>query len=336
MNTFLVGEVGLEQTNLKIIKVKVLSSQTTVINEAHLDNKNYNSFLHLLTEFLSGHASHAKGILIVPGMVVENRFERRTGFPWKSIDGVELAKALQIPFLRLISKVEAISLYYKFLKNPEIHEFNPQYINYSDKRLFVYLGEEVQTSLLVSTVGSNKSAPPDQKVLLSAAGNTSFCPKTPFDFEFQQFLKKELALGPNEVPSFQHMLSNKGIVNIYRFVCGQTKHPTPQNFSYANFVSELKSGSTIAEETAQYYFELLGNFLYSVALSYIPEGGIYLFGADFCRMVAYFRDCNPFILETLKNNFLLDGHLKPRLSEFRLCAYIGESDLDFDKVLKYL
>lgn len=336
MNTFLVGEVGLEQTHLKIVKVKVLSSQTTVINEAHLDNKDYNSILHLLTEFLEGNSAHAKGILVVPGLVVENRFERRTGFRWKSIDGIELAKALQIPFFRLISKVEAISLYYKFLKNPEIHEFNPQFVTYPDKRLFVYLGEEVQTSISVLTVGQTKSALPDQKVLLSAVGNTSFCPRTPFDFDFQQFLKKELALGPREMPSFQHMLSNKGIVNIYRFVCLKTKQEVPPNFGYANFVTELTSGSSAAEEAAQYYFEVLGNFLYTAALSYLPEGGIYLFGADFCRMVAFFRDYNPLALETLKNNFLLDGHLKPRFSEFRLCAYIGESDLDFDKVLKYL
>jgi glucokinase len=336
MNTFLVGEVGLEHTNIKIVKVKVLSSQTTVINEANLENKNYNSFLHLLTEFLNGNTSHAKAIIVVPGIVVNNKLNRRVGLPWNTIDGLELAKALQIPFFKIVSKIEAISLYSKFLRTSDVIELNPKYVAYPDKRLLVYIGEEVQTTISVASNPNAQTTLTDQRILPSAGAHTSFCPRNERDFKFQQFLKKELGLKDNQVPSFQHMLSTKGIVNIYCFMSQVSKKEVPSKFNYKLFVSELKKDAEIAIETVAYYMEILGIFLYTMSAAYLPEGGVYLFGGDFCKMMTMLKQNESECLGILLENFLVNGHLKPRMAEFRLAVCSGDAELDFDQVLKHL
>lgn len=337
MNTFLVGEVGLEQTNIRIIKVKVLSSQTTVINEANLENKKYNSFLHLLTDFLNGNTSHAKAIIVVPGIVVENKLERKTVLPWNTIDGLELAKALQIPFFKLVSKIEAISLYSKFLRTSDVIELNPKYVPYPDKRLLIYIGEEIQTTISVANNPHAQTALTDQRILVSAGANTSFCPRNERDFKFVLFLKKELGFEENQVPSFQNMISSKGILNIYSFLSQEAKKEVvPSKFNYKVFVNELKKDSELAIETVAYYMEILGIFIYTMSAAYLPEGGIYLFGGDFCKMMALLKQRESECLGILLEHFLVNGHLKPRLSEFRLCACTGDSELDFDQVIKYL
>jgi glucokinase len=336
MNTFLVGEVGLQQTNIKIVRVKSLSYQTTIVNEANLDNKDYNSFLHLLTEFLNGNTSHSKAIIIVPGIVRNNRLDRKIGLCWKSIDGLELAKALQIPFFRLVNKVESISLYSKFLRMTDTIELNAQYVPYTDKKLFVYLGEEVQTSIIVSSSPHNQTGLSDQKVVLSAISLNSFCPKNSKDFEFQLYLQSALELKGNQIASFQNMLSTRGILNVYCFLSDRCKIEIPNKFNYKVFISELKKGSKIAVETVDYYMEILGNFIYTACAAYLPEGGTYLFGSDFCKMASYLRDKSPETLKIISNHFLVDGHLKPRFSEFRLSVCTGEPDIDFDQVIKHL
>ena len=336
MNTFLVGEVGLQQTNIKIIKVKVLSSQAIVLNEASLENKNYNSFLHLLTEFLNGNTSHAKAIIVVPGIVVNNRLERKTDLPWRSIDGLELAKAFQIPFFKLVSKIEAISLYSKFLRTSDVIELNQKYVPYTDKRLLVYIGEEIQTTISVANKPHAQTTLTDQRILPTAGPNTSFCPRNDRDFKFILYLKKELNLHEDQVPTFQNMLSTKGLVNIFCFLSQESKKELPSNLNYKMFINELKKDSEMAIETVAFYMEILGIFIYSMSAAYLPEGGIYLFGGEFCRMISVLKQRESECLGILLENFLINGHLKPRFSEFRLCVCTGEAELDYDQVLKHL
>ena len=101
-------------------------------------------------------------------------------------------------------------------------------------------------------------------------------------------------------------------------------------------LAELKKGAPLAVSAVNYFLELLGNFIHIVCIGYLPEGGVYLFGGDFCRLIAALKESRPESLRLLVDNFLLEGHLKPRFSEFRTCVCVGEAELDFDKVLKHL
>lgn len=110
-------------------------------------------------------------------------------------------------------------------------------------------------------------------VLSTEGGNRSFSPENELEDYILQFLRSEM-----QIVSCEELLSGRGLVNIYRAICARQQQPVKHATAESISEAALNKNDSVASETLQAFFEILGSIAGDYALSFGATGGIYIGG----------------------------------------------------------
>mmetsp|Transcript_9607 Transcript_9607/g.29080 ORF Transcript_9607/g.29080 Transcript_9607/m.29080 type:complete len:448 (+) Transcript_9607:159-1502(+) len=144
-------------------------------------------------------------------------------------------------------------------------------------------------------------------------GHVEFAPKTELQFECLKFLQNKF----KGRVSIERIVSGKGLVNVYEFF--KHKYPDQVNDNLdENIMNNIEAGAVIASsayddplcsKTMDFVFEVYGTEAGSVALKFLPYGGLYVAGSLAPRNIERLKGENtPFMKAALDK-----GRVSPAL-----------------------
>ena len=322
MEKILIGKIYKNETLLQLHEKKD-DNQCNQLMSMAFDNKDYENFETLLKQFI-GNNNIDKGCITIPGHVVENRPTNPESVPWNDVDGNHLSRKLGVRVLSLVSEVNAGGFSPLILDKTKLIDLNNKDTDFKGKILLIQITNEVHVSLLVTGhVDNNRE---QQRNLQSCAANTSLCPKNDFDYKFQKFLRNKLDLSMEQVVTFEHMISTKGLAMIYEYVCKIKESSDRTEFDFESVIEDLDRGIGTALMATEYYFEILGSFLFNTSTFFLPEGGIIFMGQPFIKLLNTLRTNMGIYQKILIDNFALTGYLGNKFNNLRISAYNGNED----------
>lgn len=123
-------------------------------------------------------------------------------------------------------------------------------------------------------------------------------------------LQAALAVGRSRA-SVERALSGNGLRQIYAFVCGRDGQPCRAETSAEIAAAAVAGTDEQAVAAAHLFLRLLGRVAGDLALTFLPHGGIYLYGGV-CRALA------PLIVatDTFRDAFRAKGRMGPFMADF--------------------
>ncbi len=264
MQPFILADIGGTNSRFLIFQGKFLFHKVY-----QYASQNYPDFYSLLENFLKESKNYREKlglILAVAGPVVGNK-AKLTNLGWE----IELPKLRKkFPLLRPILLVN------------DLYAGAGALTKLSPKDLFILKpglkSRGPKAAIFCGTglgVGLNLGHKP-LKILASEAGHSLFTPLTGEEKEILFFLKDK-----GQELSFEEVLSGRGLTNLYETFFRQRKKPP-------EIVDEARSDGERALKVIHLYAEILGRFLYQVAVFYLPLGGIYLGGGLLLGLKEFF------------------------------------------------
>ena len=106
-------------------------------------------------------------------------------------------------------------------------------------------------------------------------------------------------------------MSGNGLREIYAFVCGRAGRPCRAQTSAEIAAAAVAGSDEQAVAAAHLFLRLLGRVAGDLALTFLPHGGIYLYGGV-CRALA------PLIVttDTFRDAFRAKGRMGPFMADF--------------------
>ncbi|MGE7472204.1 glucokinase [Bosea sp. NPDC003192] len=128
--------------------------------------------------------------------------------------------------------------------------------------------------------------------------------------EEERVLQAALAAGRGRA-SVERALSGNGLREIYAFVCDRDGQPCEAGTSAEISTAAVAGADEQAVAAAHLFLRLLGRVAGDLALTFLPHGGIYLYGGV-CRALA------PLIVgtDTFRDAFRAKGRMAPFMADF--------------------
>ncbi|MGI9345300.1 MAG: ROK family protein, partial [Gammaproteobacteria bacterium] len=112
---------------------------------------------------------------------------------------------------------------------------------------------------------------PDNKVLPSEGGHSSFAPHNLHEYQLLRCLMQRY-----KRISAERVLSGNGLANLYW--AHTSLHQTPVDITPAEIMARANQGESVALAVIRDFFSILSSFIGDMALISLAEGGIYLTG----------------------------------------------------------
>ena len=237
----------------------------------------------------------------IPGPV-ENGFVKSTNLPWV-LDEKILRKKTGIAKVRLINDLAATAYSLPQLAPNELVTIKEgKHVENPERHVILAPGTGLGQSFLIVKNG--------QKIVIpSEGGHTGFAPSTEIECDLLRFLMKKFSH-----VSFERLISGIGLPNIFDFLVEEKKEK-PQSetleqmktIDRGRVISEMamEEKDNVCVKALDIFISILGTHAGNLALTFLPDGGIYLAGGI------------PYkILPKLKEHNFLDNFLdKGRMSE---------------------
>ena len=294
----LAGDVGGTSTRLAFFEVD--ASGLSVLAAARYAGKEYGSLLEIVRRFITEHPhTPERACFGIAGPILEGRV-RTPNLPWH-IDGVELAKALGLPTVRLINDLEANTYGIAALKPEDLYTLNPGKPNPTGTIAVVSAGTGLGQSLAYWDGAFHRPLP-------SEAGHADFAPRNEQETELLGYLQTK-----HGRVSYERVLSGPGLIDIYRFLRDQ-QHAGEN----AAVVAAMNTGDApaaitrgalegtcpVCSQALDMFVSVYGAEAGNAALRFLATGGVYLGGG-----------IPPRIIERLKGPaFMVAFTTKGRLS----------------------
>jgi glucokinase len=297
----LAGDIGGTKTVLALF-AETEPISTGPLQEARYPSKDYDSLETVIEEFLiQTGAEPSCGCFGVAGPVYRQT-SQITNLPWK-IDARSISERFAIDRVTLVNDLESIATAVPHLDSEDLYTLNPGDLVPHGNIAVVAPGTGLGTAFLVWTGQGYKA-------LASEGGHTSFSPRTPREVELLNYLQSRY-----HHVSFERICSGRHLPNIYDFLLDsgdyeepnwltteltQTRDRTPVIVQAA-----LAGRAEICSATLDLFVTTLGTAISNMAITILPQGGIYLGGGipprilerlrqpDFIEAVAHrgrFRD----------------------------------------------
>ncbi|HAA83478.1 MAG: Glucokinase [Thermodesulfobacterium sp. 37_54] len=228
-----------------------------------------------------------KVYLAVAGPVFEDK-AKLTNLGWE-VSVKELKKKFNFKEVFLVNDLYGLALGSSFLSNKDLKTLKKGKTKKKFPRVFLAPGTGLGISVLID----------EGIVLPSENGHTPFCPLKKEEYAFLEYLGTL-----NEEKCWEKALSGKAVSLWYQFYFNQTLSPE-EIFNLA------KKGEEKALKIVETMLELLGRKTSELALTFLPEGGIYLTGGLIAGLKEFLA----------KNNFLdkfLTGYFNNPKMDFLL------------------
>ncbi|QER42805.1 ROK family protein [Thermodesulfobacterium sp. TA1] len=252
--------------------------------------KGYKNLSSLIKEYLTEIRVDfpiEKAYLAVAGPVVEGK-AKLTNLGWQ-VSSEELKKKFDFKEIFLVNDLHGLALGSSFLSPKDFKTLKKGKTKKRFPKVFLAPGTGLGVSVLIEK----------DKVLPSENGHIPFCALKKEEFLFLSYLEQQ-----QEEVCWEKALSGKGVSLWYDFYFKQRLSPE-EIFTLA------KKGDQKGIKIVEIMLELLGRKTSELALTFLPEGGIYLSGGLVLGLKDFFN----------QKNFLdkfLTGYFKNLKMEFLL------------------
>jgi len=267
----LAGDLGATKMNVALYKIN--GSDIEVIASKQYYCKDYNSLKEIVQNFTKEHKERPDTICVgVAGAVIENKAEI-VNLGW-GVDGDEVKIATGIDNVALINDLEANAYGLALLRAEDIvtiHEGGQYGGNIAIIAPGTGLGE-------AGLFWDGKFYHP----FATEGGHADFSPRTDLDMEITKyFLKTE------GIPSWDRIISGRGIRIIYNFLRDEKKFEEPEwlkeefdeeNPSAAISEAAINNKAAICVETMQLFTRYLARECCNLVLKMKATGGLFLGG----------------------------------------------------------
>lgn len=140
----------------------------------------------------------------------------------------------------------------------------------------------------------------------SEAGHSDFGAFDPETRELQAYLHEKIGANPGT----EQYVSGQGIVNIHEFFCSRQSALNETNTAILGLprdqrapeISKASDSDPICGKSLQLFVQMYARFASSMALTYLPKGGLFLAGGIAAKNKQWFIK-NSFFMETFLKNY---------------------------------
>lgn len=187
---------------------------------------------------------------------------KTTNLPW-TLSREALSRTLGAP-VTLMNDVEIAVIGAARVPASSRHTLHAATVDPSGARTLVMIGTGLGCASLV-----------DGRALASERGHVTFAP---YDDRTWALRAALASLHGTTHVSVEHVLSGRGLRDVYTFVAHERGDARPPPESASALARAVNAGDTLAGEVATFYVGLVGRVLGDVALATLPRGGLYLAG----------------------------------------------------------
>lgn len=298
----LAGDTGGTKTLLSLFKkcdgnwIETKSSQYS--------SSAFNSLEDIIEDFLQGYTGAPQAAAFgIPGPVV-NGLVKSTNLPW-IIDEQVMQVKTGIPRVKLVNDLTATAYSLLSLTPDELVQIKPGATPKEPERYIVLApGTGLGQSFLLYQNGKKTIIP-------SEGGHVDFAPTTELELQLCQYLLKKY-----RHVSYERVLSGNGIPNILDFLM-EVKDQQPlaetieklktQDKAMVISSMALEQKDAVCAQAMDIFVSLLGTVAGNLALSFLPDGGIYLGGGIPHKILPQLKG------EVFVRRFLDKGRMRPVL-----------------------
>ncbi|HEX9626721.1 MAG TPA: glucokinase [Acidiferrobacterales bacterium] len=282
----LTGDIGGTKTLLQLADVE--GGACRVLAERRFDSAAYKDLASMAQEFVAAErpAARVTGACFgVAGPVTTaggRQTAKLTNLPWR-LDSASLARALDVPHVRLINDFQAVGYGLEALRPGDLSVLQPGRAEARAPRALIGAGTGLGVGVLVWS-GDH------YEVLPSEGGHVDFAPTDDRQIALLNFLRDRY-----KRVSVERVVSGPGLVNIYRFLAQQHGHATDDlSESQADPAAAISTAGAqgsdaLAVEAMEIFVEAYGAFAGNLALSLLPRGGVYIAGGIAPKIVEMLR-----------------------------------------------
>jgi glucokinase len=332
----LAADVGGTKTLISLFSEN--NCELTAIKTSKYASHEFDSLEVIIQDFLEEYEQVPKVASFgIPGPV-ENGIVKSTNLPW-IIDRKLMMKHTGISEIILMNDLEATAYILPRLASDEVINIKKGIKKETPERYVVIApGTGLGQSFLIQKDGKSIVIP-------SEGGHANFAPSNEIEFDLYNYVLKKFGH-----VSYERIISGTGIPNIFDFLV-KIKKQKPnketlekmKTIDRAVVISEmaLKKSDKVCELTLELFVSILGAHAGDLALTFLPDGGIYLAGGIPFKILPKLLDGN------FVTNFLNKGRMKTLIDHIPInvitnnmaaikgAAYVAHESCQISKNKKY-
>lgn len=281
----LAGDVGGTKTLLALYEFR--AGHLHQISSHRFNSKNYEEFGDLVNDYLSEvQMIPEMAVFGIPGPVRDG-VVKSTNLPWL-ISESTLSQQTNVPKVVLLNDLESAAHAIPDLPKEDFETLLTGKSSKNPERYVVIApGTGLGQAFLFAENG-------EYKVIASEGGHTGFSPANPLEAELFQFLHQKYGHVSNE-----RIISGSGLPNVFDFLVeGKKQQPNVETMDKmedvdrAIVISEMgiHGKDPVCTLAMDIFVSVLGSHARNLALTFIPDGGIYLGGGIPYKIIEKLRD----------------------------------------------
>jgi glucokinase len=287
----LCGDIGGTNANLCIAEY---GEQITITEKARLQTKEYRSFSDLINDYLKLRSISLPeaACFAVAGVVHQQRVEMTHAD--LVVDANEIIQATGLKRVHVINDFDAVGYAINILDLSEILVLNEGIPSEEGVKGAIGAGTGLGKSILLFDKGLDVYRP-----YPSEGGHADFASANSNELLFLEGL---------EQPSWEHLVSGRGVLRIYHALQKSRYPQEPANLT-AHEISESRHQNPLCRETFHWFVKFYARAARNFAIEILAKGGVYLaggisaanwdiFGETF--MDEFIRHSNPIYREFLQ------------------------------------
>jgi glucokinase len=275
----LAGDIGGTKCNLGLFELS--AGKLSLVAQRRFPSQEHASLREILDSFLrQTGAVPSAACFAVAGPVVENR-AHVTNLLWV-VDGPQVARSLQLPFVRILNDLEATAHGLPILQPSDFEILSEGTPGVRANQGLIAAGTGLGEALLIWD---------GQRHVVSAseAGHADFAPHTEQEAELLRYLMKRYS-----PVSWEVILSGRGFRELHNFLDPQYRHAS-FDLPHADAAPEitrraLDGTCPVCVDTVRMWAGIYGSEAGNLAIRLVARGGIFVAGGIALKILPFLKD----------------------------------------------
>ena len=159
-----------------------------------------------------------------------------------------------------------------------------------------------------------------KEVIKIQFGELFFSPLNDFDYNFGKFMQNN----NKHVTQYSEIINKTGLKMIYLYIAKTSNVQIPKEPSFKDLLVLITEKNVEAIAAVEYFFKLMGYFLFSSILLTLPNKQVVFTGSFLVKIVAAFSD-NDRLRKIFMDNLVLAQHLDHKIKNLKISI---QTDID--------